>query len=66
MDLMVARPLGVIATFIGSGIFIPSLIFTIPMDVTGIRRGAVKEAANILIINPGKFAFVREFPDENM
>ena len=66
IDLVVARPLGVIATFIGTALFIPSLIFTVPMDATGIRKGAVEEAANILIINPGKFSFVREFPDENM
>ena len=66
IDLMVARPIGVVATLFGACIFIPSLIFTVPMDAAGIKRGAVKESANILIINPWKFSFVREFPDEDM
>ncbi len=59
LDLILARPLGVVAGVIGSGIFIASLPFTIP------SRG-VDQAFKILILNPFKFSFVREFPDENI
>lgn len=58
-DLTLARPLGVVAGVIGSGIFIASLPFTIPTK-------GVDQAFKILILNPFKFSFVREFPDENM
>lgn len=65
VDLLMARPMALGATAIGVSIFVPSLIFTIPVDAFGIRKGAVKESAKIFIVNPFKFAF-REFPDEDM
>jgi len=64
-DLFLARPMGLGATGIGVLIFVPSLVFTIPVDAFGIRKGAIKESAKIFIVNPVKFTF-REFPDGDM
>ncbi len=64
-DLLIARPMALGATGIGVLIFVPSLIFTIPVDAFGIRKGAIKESVKIFIVNPVKFAF-REFPDGDM
>ncbi len=64
-DLLIARPMALGATGIGVLIFVPSLVFTIPVDAFGIRKGAIKESAKIFIVNPVKFAF-REFPDGDM
>jgi hypothetical protein len=58
-DLLIARPLGVIAGIIGSGIFVVSLPFTIPTQ-------SVNEAAQMLVVEPFRFSFVREFPDEDV
>lgn len=59
LDLVLARPLGVAAGIIGTGIFIISLPFTIPTK-------SVEKAANMLIVEPFKFSFAREFPDEEI
>lgn len=59
MDLLIVRPMGIGAGIIGTGLFVLTLPFTIP------TRG-VDDAAKIFILNPFKFSFVREFPDENM
>jgi hypothetical protein len=59
MDLLVARPLGVVAGIIGTGVFILSLPFTIP-------TGSVDEAAQMFVVKPLNFSFIREFPDDNM
>ncbi len=59
LDILLARPLGVAAGIIGTGIFIISLPFTIPTN-------SVDKAANMFIIEPFKFSFVREFPDEDI
>jgi hypothetical protein len=59
LDLLIARPVGIIAGIAGTGIFILSLPFTIP-------TGSVDDAAKMFIVNPFKFSFVREFPDESM
>ena len=59
LDLIVARPLGIAAGIIGTGVFILSLPFTIP-------TGSSEDAAQMFIVKPFKFSFVREFPDENM
>lgn len=59
IDLVIARPLGVAAGIIGTGIFILSLPFTLPTKSTD-------DAAKMFIIKPFKFSFDREFPDENM
>ena len=70
IDLMVARPLGVVAAIAGLGIFSVSLPFTITVDIFS-RIGdkpanAVKGSAKMFMLNPLKFSFTREFPDENM
>jgi len=70
IDLMVARPLGVVAAIAGLGIFSVSLPFTVTVDIFS-RIGdqpanAVKDSAKMFILNPLKFSFTREFPDENM
>jgi len=57
-DLAIARPLSVAMGVIGSGVFIVTLPFTIPTKSTN-------AAAKMFITRPFKFAFVREFPDEN-
>jgi uncharacterized membrane protein YfcA len=59
IDLVIARPIGIIAGIFGTGVFIISLPFTIPTK-------SVDKAANILIERPFKFSFVRKFPDEEM
>jgi hypothetical protein len=59
MDLLIARPLGVAAGIIGTGIFVVSLPFTAP-------TGSVKAAADMFIVEPFKFSFTQKFNDENM
>ena len=57
MDLLVARPLGVAAWILGTGVFVLSLPFTIP-------TGSVNDAAEMFVVKPFKFSFEREFPDD--
>jgi len=59
LDLLVARPLGICAGILGSGIFVAALPFTIP-------TGGVRDAADMFIVKPFQFSFVRQFPDEDM
>ncbi len=59
IDLVLARPLGVAAGIFGTGVFILSLPFTIP-------TGSVDDAAQMFVVKPFNFSFVRKFPDENM
>lgn len=59
MDIIIARPFGIAAGIVGTGIFIVSLPFTIP-------TGGVGDAANMFIVQPFQFSFVREFPDEDI
>jgi hypothetical protein len=59
MDIILARPLGVVAGILGTGLFIVSLPFTIP-------TGSVGDAADMFIVQPFQFSFTREFPDEDM
>jgi len=59
LDLFIARPLGVAAGIVGSGLFILSLPFTVP-------SGGVKDAARILIKEPFSFSFKRDFPDPDL
>jgi len=59
MDLLIARPMGIAAGIFGTGVFILSLPFTIP-------TGSVDEAAQMFVVKPFKFSFVRKFPDDNM
>jgi len=58
-DLLLARPIGVAAGIIGTAIFFVSLPFTIP-------TGSWGKAAEMFVVEPFKFSFVREFPDENI
>ena len=51
-DLVVARPIGLLATVAGSAAFVISL----PFSALG---GNVPEAANALVVGPAKSTFVR-------
>ena len=57
VDLFIARPLGVIAAAGGTGLFILSLPFTLPTR-------SVEDSFNMFVVEPWKFSFVRNFPDE--
>lgn len=59
MDILVARPLGIVAGIVGSGLFVLSLPFSIPTQSVG-------KMSEILIERPFKFSFIRELPDEGM
>ena len=69
-DLLVARPIGVIAAIGGTGVFIASLPFTLTVDIisniAGSPAGAMNSAAKMFMLAPLKFSFVREFPDEDI
>ena len=56
-DLFLVRPAAALAGVAGSGIVVLSLPFTIPTKSVG-------KATKTFIVEPFKFAFVREFPDE--
>ena len=70
MDLLVARPLGVAAAVVGTGVFVVALPFTGTVDIVSIISGApahaVGDSARMFMLSPLKFSFVREFPDENI
>jgi hypothetical protein len=70
VDLLVARPLGVAAAVIGSGVFVVALPFTATIDIISASSGspahAIGDSARMFILSPLKFSFVREFPDENI
>jgi len=51
-DMIVARPLGLVATVLGTATFVVSL----PFSALG---GNVGEAADALVVGPGKATFVR-------
>lgn len=51
-DLLIARPLLVVATVIGAGVFVVSLPFTA-------LGGGVGDAGQALVVDPAKSAFVR-------
>lgn len=59
MDILVARPLGIVAGIVGTGLFVLSLPFSIPTQKVG-------KMSEILIERPFKFSFIRELPDEGM
>jgi len=58
-DLFVARPLGVLAAAGGTVLFIASLPFTLPTRSVG-------DCFNLFVVEPWKFSFVRDFPDESI
>ena len=57
LDILFARPLGIAAGIIGTGVFVVSLPFTIP-------TGSVNKAAEMLIVEPFQFSFTRKYNDE--
>jgi hypothetical protein len=57
VDLLIARPLGVIAAAGGTVIFVAALPFTLPTR-------SVEDSFNLFVVKPWEFSFVREFPDE--
>jgi len=57
IDLFIARPLGIVAAAAGTGFFVLSLPFTLPTR-------SVDYSFNTFVVEPWKFSFVREFPDE--
>jgi hypothetical protein len=59
VDLLVARVCGVAVGIAGSAVFVAALPFTIP-------SGGVHDAADMFIIKPFQFSFIREFPDDNI
>jgi len=59
LDLFVARPLGIVAAAGGTCLFVASLIFTLP-------TGSVGDSFNLFVVEPWRFSFVRDFPDESI
>jgi nitrate reductase gamma subunit len=59
IDVLIARPLGIVAAAGGTCLFIASLPFTLPTRSVG-------DSFNMFVVEPWKFSFVREFPDENI
>jgi len=57
IDVLIARPLGVVAAAGGTVIFVVALPFTLPTR-------SVQDSFNLFVVKPWKFSFVREFPDE--
>ncbi len=58
-DVLAARPIGIAAGILGTAVFIATLPFTIPTR-------SVDRAANMFIVRPFSFSFVRSFPDPDM
>jgi len=58
IDLFIVRPLGVIAAAGGTCLFIASLPFTLPTRSVG-------DSFDLFVVEPWKFSFVRDFPDES-
>lgn len=59
LDLFIARPLGVIGAAVGTCLFVASLPFTLPTR-------SVEDSFNLFVVEPWKFSFVRDFPDESI
>jgi hypothetical protein len=59
LDVLVARPLSIVAGVGGSAIFVVALPFTIP-------SGSVGNAASMFIVQPFQFSFRREIPDKDI
>ena len=52
VDALIVRPLGIIATILGAGLF----VISIPFSLLGSNVG---EAGDKLVVRPAKFTFVR-------
>ena len=59
LDLLIARPFGIVAGIAGTGVFIATLPFTVPTKST-------TRASKILISAPFRFSFSRQFPDQDL
>ncbi len=59
VDLFVVRPLGVVAGIGGTVVFVAALPFTIPSRSVG-------KSADMFIVQPFQFSFVREVPDPDL
>ncbi len=59
IDLFIARPLGIVAGIGGSAVFVVTLPFTLP-------SGSVGNSADMFIVQPFQFSFVREMPDPDL
>ncbi len=59
LDLVIARPAGILAGIAGIALFVVTLPLTAP-------SGGVEGAAERLIISPFEFSLERKYPDENM
>jgi hypothetical protein len=57
LDLVILRPVGLVATVAGTLIFVGSLPISLPTLSVG-------KAFNALVVNPAKYTFVRELGDE--
>jgi len=70
VDLTVARVGGVAAAITGTGIFVLTLPFTLPVDIisriSGSPTSAVNDSAKMFMLEPLKFSFVRDFPDDDI
>jgi hypothetical protein len=58
LDLLVLRPVGVVATVAGVIIFVPSLLISIP-------TGSVRKTFNALVAKPAVYTFWRTLGEEN-
>jgi hypothetical protein len=59
VDLLVLRPVGIIATLAGTGVFVVTLPFTIPTKT-------VDKSADRFVVTPFNYTFSRPFPDKNL
>jgi hypothetical protein len=58
VDVLVVRPLGLVATAVGTAVFVVGLLFSIP-------SGSVNYTAQKLIVEPFKFTFTRPVGEFN-
>jgi hypothetical protein len=60
IDVVLFRPVGLITTVAGAGLFVVISPFTALASISH-PHDAFKKAANLLVIPPGKFTFDRPF-----
>lgn len=56
LDVVVARPLGLVATVLGAALTVVALPFTIP-------SGSVEDSARELVVRPAEYTFKRPLGD---
>jgi len=57
-DVLILRPLGVVASVIGAGLFIPSALITAPNGLD-----SVEEAWRMFVITPAEHVYMRPIGD---